>query len=74
MVGTVVFTKEEFMKPGRSGYAMPEEVWHRFIELLQDHKEFSSITYYISPERIECNLPVQDRTVYKDTSNEEWFY
>ena len=76
---TITFLKSDFMKPKKNGVAYSEECWNNFVSMMVEKftaGEFSSISHYADPERIECTIYVQD-TVVKDvvtSCSTEWFY
>lgn len=76
---TVTFLKSDFMKPKKNGVEYSEECWDNFVSVIGAKftaGEFSSVSHYADPERIECTIDVPD-TVVKDTTfscRTEWFY
>lgn len=75
---TVTFLKSDFMKQNKNGVACSEGCWNNFVSWIGEKftaGEFSSVSLYADPERIECTIDVQD-TVVKDGINcsMEWFY
>lgn len=75
---TVTFLKSDFMKPNKKGVEYSEECWDNFVSMMVEKftaGEFSSISRYADPERIECTVDVPDAVV-KDGINRsmEWFY
>ena len=76
---TVTFLKSDFMKPNRDCVEYSEECWNNFVSMMVEKftaGEFSSISRYADPERVECTIDVPDTIVKGATFNcsTEWFY
>ena len=76
---TFTFLKSDFMKPKKNGVVYSEECWDNFVSVIGDKfiaGEFSSVSHYADPERVECTIDIPD-TVVKDapfSCSTEWFY
>lgn len=76
---TVTFLKSDFMKPKKNGVVYSEECWNNFVSMMVEKftaGEFSSVSHYADPERIECTVNVPDTVVKGSTfsCSTEWFY
>lgn len=73
---TVKFSKSDFMRPNKECVSYSEECWDNFVSMMVEKftsGEFSSVSCYSNPERIECTVDVPD-TVVADTCSMEVTY